>query len=307
MAGKAFLVFVVDENRTPVRQIHFSRRAIAGGLLVIALAVSIAAEVLVHIQRPVHMARLSRENAQLKSQLLSVDDMLAVLDSTLDDLARQDEQFRLMAGLEPLGGEVHHTAFAGPDTRRVNRSMLWQLEGSPPELAGRTAFDINTLLHRARLLSTSWTEARDSVKFNYERLAALPSIQPTDGAVTSAFTRLRWHPILDRPRAHEGVDITAPTGTPIVAAANGRVSFVGPNGDYGLMVEIDHGFGHVTRYAHASRTLVRLGQRVARGERIALVGQTGLAVGPHLHYEVLVNGRPMNPRNYVLSVNAIAD
>jgi murein DD-endopeptidase MepM/ murein hydrolase activator NlpD len=108
------------------------------------------------------------------------------------------------------------------------------------------------------------------------------------------------HPLLHRVRPHEGIDISAPRGTPILATADGRVSFVGQRGDYGLMVEIDHGHGIVTRYAHASRTHVRRGQRVERGDKIAEVGATGLALGTHLHYEVRIHGRPVNPMTYIL-------
>jgi murein DD-endopeptidase MepM/ murein hydrolase activator NlpD len=99
----------------------------------------------------------------------------------------------------------------------------------------------------------------------------------------------------------------ARTGEPILAAARGRVGFVGSQGDYGLMVALSHGRGVETRYAHASRLLVRNGQVVERGDTIALVGRTGLAVAPHLHYEVLIDGRPANPERYILNLDAIPD
>ena len=103
------------------------------------------------------------------------------------------------------------------------------------------------------------------------------------------------------------VDIVAARGTPIVAAARGRVRYVGFAGEYGLTVEIDHGYGYVTRYAHASRALVRVGQPVERGDMIGRVGDTGLAIGPHLHYEVLVNERQANPRWYMIEAVKVTD
>jgi murein DD-endopeptidase MepM/ murein hydrolase activator NlpD len=115
------------------------------------------------------------------------------------------------------------------------------------------------------------------------------------------------HPLLHFARPHTGVDITAPIGTPIVAAARGRVRFVGQDKDYGLVVEIDHGYGLVTRYAHTSATLVHVGQHVERGDAIARVGQSGLADGPHLHYEVLVNGVPTNPTRYLLDLSVVPE
>jgi murein DD-endopeptidase MepM/ murein hydrolase activator NlpD len=107
-------------------------------------------------------------------------------------------------------------------------------------------------------------------------------------------------------RPHRGVDIAAPAGTPILATAAGTVRFAGegPRG-YGLMVDVDHGFGIVSRFAHASRLLVRAGQHVEAGHRIALVGATGLATGPHLHYEVLVHGQRVDPAS-ILPAGALA-
>ncbi|HET7109607.1 MAG TPA: M23 family metallopeptidase, partial [Gemmatimonadales bacterium] len=96
------------------------------------------------------------------------------------------------------------------------------------------------------------------------------------------------------------IDVAAPTGTPIEAPAAGRVVEVGWESGYGNVVVLDHGYGIETKFAHTSKVLVRTGQRVKRGDRIALVGSTGLATGPHLHYEVHVNGRPVNPLRYVL-------
>jgi murein DD-endopeptidase MepM/ murein hydrolase activator NlpD len=118
---------------------------------------------------------------------------------------------------------------------------------------------------------------------------------------------MREHPILHLARPHEGIDVSAPAGSPIEAPAAGRVIKTGWESGYGNVVEIDHGYGIVTRFAHAQKVLVRTGQKVDRGERIALVGNTGLATGPHLHYEVHVNGRPVDPLRYVLPDDAIAD
>src|SRR5690606_35104869 len=99
---------------------------------------------------------------------------------------------------------------------------------------------------------------------------------------------------------HEGLDIAARTGTPIRAAAAGTVTIARRNGNYGLLVEIKHGsYGFCTRYAHASKLLVKQGQTVKKGDIIAYVGSTGKSTGPHLHYEVRLHGKPVNPKNYL--------
>ena len=108
-------------------------------------------------------------------------------------------------------------------------------------------------------------------------------------------------------RPHEGIDLAAPMGTPIVAPASGVVRRAGREGGYGLVLEIDHGNGIVTRFAHASRLIARQGQRVTRGQTVATVGNTGLSTGPHLHYEIHVNGRVVDPLKYVLPSGAIPD
>lgn len=251
--------------------------------------------------------RLSRENALLAGQLATLRTEIDTLRTSLSGLERQDEFYRLLAGLDPLHDEVREVGIGGPGLATVESNPLY---GFDEVLAGRThdAFeDVGTLVRRAQLLSFSWREARDTLASRQAQLSATPSILPTDGWISSGFSSSRYHPILSRPMPHLGLDIVAEKGSPIVAAAKGRVKSVGRSGGYGLMVEIDHGWGVVTRYAHASKTLVRLGQPVERGEAIAEVGMTGLAVAPHVHYEVWVDGRPTNPRRYLFEPDVLPD
>src|SRR2546422_378360 len=165
---------------------------------------------------------------------------------------------------------------------------------------------ITGLLRRANILVRSVTQAYDSLSSHQARLAATPSIMPTRGWLTSAFMAERVHPILHLARPHEGIDVTAPMGAEIEAPASGIVTDVKWEEGYGNMVTLDHGYGLVTRYAHCSKILVARGHRVKRGQVIAKVGSTGLSTGPHLHYEVWVNHKPVDPMKYVMP-DAIVD
>jgi murein DD-endopeptidase MepM/ murein hydrolase activator NlpD len=123
---------------------------------------------------------------------------------------------------------------------------------------------------------------------------------PVIGRLASGFSRSRRHPVLHIRRPHLGVDVAAPRGTHIVAPAAGTVSFVGRKFGFGIVVEIDHGGGIRTRYAHLTAAMVHVGDEIAKGTFIATVGSTGITTGPHLHYEVLVNGRQVDPLRYRL-------
>lgn len=311
MKRKQWTLLVLSDDQSKVRQIKLSkemvRLAIAAFLIAISTLSSATTTFVVHQRAPQQAAEMRRKNELLNTEIKDIREQITALNTHLESLARQDEQFRLVAGLNPINEDVQRVGIGGPGGESADYAELMALDNSTGSVIASTAGQVSELLRRARLLSFSWREAKDTLEQKQERLLSTPSIMPTRGFITSPFTTSRWHPLLDRPRAHEGVDITAPVGTPVVAAAKGRVIRVGYEGDYGKMVEIDHGFGISTRYAHASRTLVRLGQTVSRGDRIALVGETGLTVGPHLHYEVLVNGKPTNPRKYFFNLDPIAD
>jgi hypothetical protein len=261
------------------------------------------------VNRTVDIARsqrLERENRALSDELTRMNQHLGTLSDTIAVISQRDEQLRLVAGLEPLNDDVRRVGVGGPAGSWPERDRLLADGGSNGREALRTVANLDELTRRANLVSASLREAADSLGAHQQRLAATPSIMPTMGFLSSNFALIRYHPILHYGRPHEGIDISTPYGTPIIAPAAGRVTKVGWENGYGLTVEIDHGYGVMTRYAHQSRTAVRVGQQLKRGDRIGFVGSTGLSTGPHLHYEVRIDGRATDPLKFVMP-NAIAD
>lgn len=249
------------------------------------------------VSRGIDLARaeaLEIENRALAQSLGQLQGRVSLLADSVAELERRDSRLRLLANLEPIDPQVRAAGVGGPDRAPVAPTSVLM------EHATAVRVDLNALLRRATLLSQSFTEAADSLVTHADRLASMPSIMPTQGWLTSRFSLMRSHPVLHESRPHEGIDIVAPIGTPILAPGAGTVIAAGRETGYGLTVVIDHGHGIVTRYAHASRLLVERGAKVTRGDRIALVGNSGLSTSPHLHYEVHVNGKPVNPLRYIL-------
>ncbi|MEP6571205.1 MAG: peptidoglycan DD-metalloendopeptidase family protein [Gemmatimonadota bacterium] len=249
--------------------------------------------------------QLERENALLSEELGRLHGSLGLISDTISRIAERDAKVRLLANLEPNDPGVQKAGIGGPAGSSITSRAL----ANAGVLGRRTEeirVDMNALIRRANLLASSFKEATDSLHAHSDRLSAMPSLMPTTGWLSSAFASMRMHPILHIERPHEGIDVAAPMGASIEAPAAGTVISVQWETGYGNTLEIDHGFGLVTRYAHTSKILVHVGQRVSRGQQVALVGNTGLATGPHLHYEVHVNGRPVDPLKYVLP-DAIVD
>lgn len=251
--------------------------------------------------------RLERENVLLAAEVEEMRSEMATLALSIEDLSQKDEQYRTMAGLPEIDADVRRVGIGGPGTATVEGSAMYAVNRDLGEDVFAATYDLETLVRRASLLRTSMDEAISTLEENTERLASTPSIAPSNGHLSSLFSRNRRHPVLRISRPHKGVDIAAPVGEPILAPAKGRVVFAGNRyGGYGNTVEIDHGYGYTTRFAHASRLHVRRGQTVERGEMIAEVGATGLTSGPHLHYEVEVNGQAVDPMNFIIA-DAIPD
>lgn len=308
MSRRRWTVVFVPHGSEPSRiwEVSYGMLKLAAGGVALGLAVALLVGYMT-VSRTADLsrtARMSQENARLVHELNEMHGRLANLTDTIARISQRDARIRVLANLDPIDPQVLAAGIGGPTL--APRPIMPE-DGPSVRKAQEIRVDLNALIRRANLLSSSFEQAADSLASNSKRLAATPSIMPTQGWLTSAFSSMREHPILHIARPHEGIDVTAPMGSPIEAPAAGVVIDAGWETGYGNTVTIDHGYGIVTKFAHASKLLVKRGDRVSRGQRIALVGNTGLATGPHLHYEVHVNGRPVDPLRYVLPDHVVTD
>jgi murein DD-endopeptidase MepM/ murein hydrolase activator NlpD len=173
------------------------------------------------------------------------------------------------------------------------------LEKERPEPVSRLHLDLLELSKEAFQREQNLKELKESLHTQKSVLLSIPSLWPVIGRITSAFGETRFSPSSGGTRPHQGIDIAAPTGTPIVAPADGVVVIAGREAQYGRLVSIDHGHGYTTRYGHLKNIQVKPGDRVHAGQILGTVGISGNTTGPHLHYEVRIHGRPVNPFPYL--------
>jgi murein DD-endopeptidase MepM/ murein hydrolase activator NlpD len=308
MAKRRWTVVFVPHGSEPSKIIEVSygliKTAIGGAALGLAAALLVGYATMARTADLSRTAHLQDENSRLAQEIGELHGRISTLSDTLTRISQRDARIRVLANLEPIDPQVQAAGIGGP-TLAARPGLL--NAGPAVRRSEEIRVDLNALIRRANLLASSFEEAKDSLASHSQQLAATPSIMPTQGWLTSAFSSMREHPILHIARPHEGIDVTAPMGSPIEAPAAGVVTDAGWESGYGNTVTIDHGYGITTKFAHASKLLVKTGQRVQRGQRIALVGNTGLATGPHLHYEVHVNGRPVDPLKYVLPDRVVTD
>ncbi len=242
--------------------------------------------------------QLADANALLierQNQLVSIASDVVVMKENLERLQQFNSKLRVMVDMKESPIEV------GVGSGRLENLDLGVIPLHRQELAARKIRTfLNDLTIESQLEEVSQQELLLGIRKNANMLAAMPSIMPSEGFITSGFGT-RGSPFTEKIDFHKGIDIAAKTGTPILAPARGTVTFTGSGGSYGNTVEVSHGSGIVTKYAHCDEVFVVKGQKVNRYDLIASIGSTGRSTGPHLHYEVRVNGIPVDPMLYVLN------
>ncbi|RME26594.1 MAG: hypothetical protein D6798_06385, partial [Deltaproteobacteria bacterium] len=330
LAGRRFTVIVVpDGGRGTLRQVQLGLRQLralataAGVLVVLAVVGVVSGSMLVPLSRS--RQALLDENIALRASMQDVERKLEDVEAELRRLRLYNTQLEELPldgipGFGPVaegdigsliwtgragaatwaGGEAPPTWKPGmpmeePPGEEVAPADLTEAEARALELSQRT----ERTLEGVRLVEPQAGELVETAQDWRWRQQTLPTTNPCpDGVFTSDFG-WRRAPFSHRWKFHTGLDLAAPRGTPIYAAGAGTVVRAGWSSGYGRMLVIDHGDGIQTRYAHTSRILVQEGDHVERGQQVALVGNTGRTTGPHLHFEVYVDGRPVDPQEFI--------
>jgi murein DD-endopeptidase MepM/ murein hydrolase activator NlpD len=290
LSDKRFTILVIPEGSHQVRRFGvrlsaLKRIAAAAVVLALGLAGLITDYVLTNLDQN-ELERLQVENLSQREELHRLVVKLEDLRQEIVVLAQNDAKVRVMAKLSAPKSDSM-VGVGGPATQEdVNRefSVIQQR--------------IDEVRRQIDLRRESQEEIQGILNDQRSLLAAKPGGWPVKGWLTSSFG-MRRDPFNGRRKMHEGLDIAARTGTSVTATADGIVSSVKTEPGYGKVVILDHGYGYRTIYGHNSRYYVKVGQRVRRGERIAAVGNTGRSTGSHVHYEIRLNGVPVNPRKYL--------
>jgi murein DD-endopeptidase MepM/ murein hydrolase activator NlpD len=302
MGLKKMTVILVPEGKETVKQFRIPRITILFGVLLVLCTAAFMTLLLRDYRhaksRMPLLARLKVENEHQKTQLGYLAKRIEGLAQKVTELKEFDHRLKVMVAMDNEKAEEGTGGGQGgsePSSLRPDFSST------------RTQRDLVRLMHRSLDQMDSELLSGEKQKAELHRfledqkvfLASTPSIWPAKGWLSSRFG-YRQSPFTGQKEFHKGVDISARMNAPIIAPASGIITYVGKEGGYGRMVRINHGHGVVTRFAHIEKALVKKGQRVKRGETIALVGNTGRSTGPHVHYEVHLNGVPVNPLRYIL-------
>ena len=247
----------------------------------------------------IELTELKRESKIRKVQAEKIAAQVKNFESEMARLGRFEKKLLVITALENSPKNIPKNLGVGGSYGLSSYSLTTSLTHESNALVNRLSNNLEHLTTQAKIKAISLQELDHFFKNQKSFLQSTPSIWPTRGWVTSGFG-YRKSPFTGLQEKHEGWDIGARSGSPVRATADGVVSVAGRERGYGKLIEIDHGYGVVTRYGHNSKNMVKVGKKVKRGQIVALVGSTGRSTGPHLHYEVLVSGVPTNPKNYIL-------
>ena len=290
MPRKEHTIIFVPHARARFRQFRVSSRLLYGVATFVILSVALGAAFstlwIRSFRRNREFSAIVAENQDLRTRARDMNGKLETLEKLLTEFEEKTRRLSIAAGL---------AAVNDPGTGGVGG-----LSAIPLDATASVELGMNEASRRTGLLSSRIELVEKKLSLQADRLALTPTLAPSIGVLTAGFG-MRNDPFTGQREFHTGIDISTPTGNRVYAPANGTVVRVGWDKGYGRIVQVSHGYGMTTLFGHLSTARVMEGQRVRRGDLLALVGSTGRSTGPHLHYEVHLEGKPVNPLEYVLN------
>ncbi len=270
---------------------------VSGFLATLVLVGVLVYSVVIFRTKTPDQRELQNQVAYYKHQVEYLNKKMETANAALAELEDKDNKlYRVIFEADPLPSSVLNAGTGGVDKYKAEESI----PGS--ELVIESSKKLDDLSAKLSVMSQDYDKLMKMAKGKEKMLASMPAIQPISNKTLKQMSSgfgYRLHPIYKQMQLHTGLDFTAAKGTPIYATGDGIVEGADPNGaGYGLHVVINHGFGYETLYGHMSKVLVRPGTKVKRGSLIGLVGSTGMSTAPHVHYEVIKNGKKIDPINF---------
>ena len=294
---------ILPDETTRVRKYRVPRTMVRGLLVILAVVVLGLGYLITDyygVKKMVaELDRLRLEARQQQQQLVTFAKSFDDLQGEMTRLRQFDLKLRVMADLDGVVYPEQIMGIGGENPEPFN-PLEGELSFQDQTIISSMNRSLDRLKTDVNIQERSFQELVEYLEDQKSLLASTPSIWPVKGWLTSTFG-YRSSPFTGRREMHKGLDIATRSGTPIIAPADGLVVFAGREGGFGNMVILDHGYGITTRYGHSSSIDAKLGQKIKRGDVIARIGSTGRSTGPHVHYEVAVNGVSVNPSRYILN------
>lgn len=303
MTKKKYTIMILPDETTRVRKYRVPRNMVRGLLVVLAVFVLGLGYLVTDyygVKKMVtELDRLRLEARQQQQQLVTFAKSFDDLQGEMTRLRQFDMKLRVMADLDGVVYPEQIMGIGGENPEPFN-PLEGELSFQDQTIISSMNRSLDRLKTEVSIQERSFQELVEYLEDQKSLLASTPSIWPVKGWLTSTFG-YRSSPFTGRRELHKGLDIATRSGTPVIAPADGLVVFAGREGGFGNMIIIDHGYGITTRYGHCSSLEAKLGQKIKRGDVVARVGNTGRSTGPHVHYEVAVNGVSVNPSRYILN------
>ena len=299
MSDESRLIFV-SKDQTRVKEYKISQSKLfvytAIFLVVFLVVGKFGLDMLIDFSHNSKIQRLQRTNEVLQTRLTEMSGQIEQINSDMDNIAARDDEIRMALGLNAISDETREVGIGGAEYDFTQADEVSGFDEG--RQLGQQLTELARLEREVNLEFNSYHDLMVTFQKKQDSIAYMPALRPViTGPITSKYGS-RYHPIYKVRKHHDGIDISAPRGTPIYAAADGQVTYSKVMGGYGRMVILDHKYGYQTRYGHMNKILIRHGQKVKRGDKIGEVGNSGISTAPHLHYEIRFNKEPINPSAY---------